>query len=258
MAEHRTDGFSSVVAALTGLLLSGAVLAALQQEEDILAKLVMANRILAMEGLVGPYGHVSARADGKTFWAADHRSPDSVERKHLKKVQIGLSEEAARGQHLYREIFIHSEIYRLLPAVGSVVHLHAPHSVALGTLSLPERLRPTTNPGANLGEFIPIYGVVGLVENRKTAEQVARALQGQNGVLLRGHGAVVVGKSVEQAVLRAIYLELEARAQLMSRAAGSPIFFSPQETARFSRTTAVEHAWQYYADKLGRRQSHPR
>ena len=234
--------------------MSGAAPSASLQEGDLGDRLVTANRILAMEGLVGPYGHVSARADGEGFWVADHRSPDSVERKHLRKVQIGLSEEDARGQHLYREIFIHSEIYRLLPAVGAVVHIHAPHSVALGTLSLPEGLRPTTNPGANLGEFIPIYDVVGLVENSKTAEQVARALQGQNGVLLRGHGAVVVGNSVEQAVLRAIYLELEARSQLMSRAAGGPLFFSPQETARFSRTTAVEHAWQYYADKLGRRQ----
>lgn len=249
MTARRASLLSGLVA---WLVVGGAAPSETLQEGDLSDRLVTANRILAMEGLVGPYGHISARADGESFWVADHRSPDSVERRHMKKVQVGLSEEAARGQHLYREIFIHSEIYRMLPAVGAVVHIHAPHSVALGTLSLPERLRPTTNPGANLGEFIPIYGAVGLIENIKSAEQVARALQGQNGVLLRGHGAVVVGESVEQAVLRAIYLELEARYQLMSRAAGSPTFFSAQESARFSGTTAVEHAWQYYVDKLSR------
>jgi HCOMODA/2-hydroxy-3-carboxy-muconic semialdehyde decarboxylase len=214
--------------------------------------LVLANRILAMEGLVGPYGHVSARSGADRFWIADHRSPDSVELSDLKAVSVGLDEAAARSQHWYREIFIHSEIYKELPEIGAVVHIHAPHSVALGTLAGSDRIRPTTNPGANLGQYIPIYGQTGLVESPENARKVASALQGQNGVLLRGHGAVIVGATLQQAVLRAIYLELEAHYQLMARAAGTPLFYTPEETARFSRTTAVEHAWEFYLEKLRR------
>jgi HCOMODA/2-hydroxy-3-carboxy-muconic semialdehyde decarboxylase len=223
-----------------------------QQADDPRETLVLANRILAMEGLVGPYGHVSARSGADRFWIADHRSPDSVELSHLKAVAVGLDEAAAKSQHWYREIFIHSEIYRLLPEIGAVVHVHAPHSVALGTLAGSDRIRPTTNPGANLGEYVPIYSQTGLVETPDNARKVASALQGQNGVLLRGHGAVIVGETLPQAVLRAIYLELEAQYQLMARAAGTPLFYSPEETARFRRTTAVEHAWEFYVQKLRR------
>lgn len=230
-----------------------------QAPADLRDTLVLANRILAMEGLVGPYGHVSVRSGGERFWIADHRSPDSVEREHLKEVDVGLDEAMAREQHWYREIFIHSEMYKALPGVGAVVHIHAPYSLALGTLSGSDRVRPTTNPGANLGEFIPIYARTGLIETPDNARALARALQGQNGVLLRGHGAVVVGGTLEQAVLRAIYLELEARYQLMARAAGTPIFYEPAETERFRRTSAVEHAWQYYVEKLERmREARPR
>lgn len=223
-----------------------------QESTDIRDTLVLANRILAMEGLVGPYGHVSARSGTGRFWIADHRSPDTVERGHLKEVEVGLDAATARSQRWYREIFIHSEIYKLLPAVGAVVHLHAPYSVALGTLSGTDRVRPTTNPGANLGEFIPIYEPTDLIETPANARQLAAALQGQNGILLRGHGAVVVGATLEQAVLRAIYLELEAQYQLLARAAGTPLFYNPDEAARFRRTTAVEHAWHYYVEKLQR------
>jgi HCOMODA/2-hydroxy-3-carboxy-muconic semialdehyde decarboxylase len=217
--------------------------------------LVLANRILAMEGLTGPFGHVSVRADAGSFWVADHRSPDSVERAHLKQVSIDLTEDQARVQHWYREIFIHSETYRLLPDVGAVVHTHAPNTVALGTLALTERLRPTTNLGANLGEDIPIYEPTGLVERPDAARVVARTLGARNAVLLRGHGAVIVGASVEEAVLRAIYLEQEARYQLVTRAAGTPRYYTAEEAAPFSRRTAIEHAWQYYLEKLKRTQA---
>ena len=118
----------------------------------------------------------------------------------------------ARSRGLYREVFIHTSIYRELPEVKAVVHTHAPNAVALGTLSVPDnKIFPTTNPGANLGNFIPIYPTVGLIGSPEKGLEVARALEGQNGVLLRGHGMVVVGSSLEQAVLRAIYLEFEAR-----------------------------------------------
>ena len=246
MSIARSFGLACTVTTLLGLTSS----AAAQPADERLDTLVLGNRILAMEGVVGPFGHVSVRGDADHFWIADHRSPDTVSRQHLRRVDVGLTETEAKSEHWYREIFIHSEIYRRLPDVGAVVHTHAPHSIALGTLSGADRVRPTTNPGANLGAFIPIYPQTGLIETPENAQKLAGTLQGQNGVLLRGHGAVVVGGTLEQAVLRAIYLELEARYQLMARAAGVPLFYGPEETARFSKTTAVEHAWDYYVEKV--------
>ena len=228
---------------------------ALAQEassEDPREKLVLANRILAMEGLVGPFGHVSLRVgDEARFRIADHRSPDQIVLDHITEVNVDIAVEEAQARGLYREVFIHASIYRELPNVKAVVHTHAPNAVALGTLSVPDnKIIPTTNPGANLGNFIPIYPTVGLIGSPEKGLEVARALDGQNGVLLRGHGTVVVGSSLEQAVLRAIYLELEARSQMSARAAGEPIPYQPDESNLFKRTVAIEHAWHYYFDKL--------
>ena len=246
MFTTRSLGLACALITLSGL----ASTAARQEAKAPLDTLVMANRILAMEGLVGPYGHVSVREDAGHFWIADHRSPDTVERQHLRQVDIGLDQAKAEAEHWYREIFIHSEMYRMYPNVGAVVHVHPAHSTALGTLSGSDRVVPTTNPGSNLGAFIPIYHQTGLIETPEQAQKVAGTLQGQNGVLLRGHGAVLVGGRLEQAVLRAIYLEVEARTQLMARAAGTPLFYSPEESARFSKTTAIAHAWDYYVQRV--------
>jgi ribulose-5-phosphate 4-epimerase/fuculose-1-phosphate aldolase len=111
---------------------------------------------------------------------------------------------------------------------------------------------PTTNPGSNLGNFVPIFPEVGLVQNPEKGQKVARALQGQNGVLLRGHGAVVVGGTIEQAVLRALYLEVESRVQLTSRPAGEPIVYRPEESDLFKETRAIEHPWEYLVEKVRR------
>ncbi len=219
---------------------------------DVREKLVVANNILAMEGLVGPFGHVSVRMDGRgTFRISDHRSPNEVTVDHIKEVRIDITPEAVEQQDLYREVFFHSSIYRELPEVNAVVHTHAPFAVALGTLQRSHnKVLPTTNPGANLGNFIPGLQSVGLIITPERGMELARTLQGQNGVLLRGHGTVVVGTTLEQAVLRAIYLEFEARTQIRSHSAGEPIPYTASESDLFKRTVAVEHAWHYYVDKF--------
>ena len=219
---------------------------------DVREKLVVANKILAMEGLVGPFGHVSVRMEGEgRFRISDHRSPNEVTVDGIKEVEIEITPEAVADQDLYREVFIHSSIYRELPEVKAIVHTHAPYAVALGTLQRSNnKVLPTTNPGANLGNFIPVFQPVGLISTPEKGIELARTLQGQNGVLLRGHGTVVVGTTLEQAVLRAIYLEFEARTQIRSRSAGEPIPYNSSESDLFKRTVAVEHAWHYYVDKF--------
>ena len=218
-------------------------------------RLVLATRILVAEGLVGPFGHASMRSDREgTFLIASRVPADQVKPQDIVEVEVGVTPESARKRNLYLEIFIHSCIYQEQSGVQAIMHTHSPYAVALGTMaSSDSRIFPTTNPGANLGSFIPIFHEVGLVESPEKGFRIARALQGQNGVLLRGHGAVVVGPSLEQAVLRAIYLEFEARAQIISRNAGKPIFFTSTESKFFGgshpNSRATEHAWRYYAEK---------
>jgi ribulose-5-phosphate 4-epimerase/fuculose-1-phosphate aldolase len=217
--------------------------------------LVLANRILAMEGLIGPFGHVSARLGPTRFLIArdeDHAGAQA-EAADLVELDTSLTTDDVRRQGLYSEVFIHSAAYKAHPEVNAVVHTHSPYAIALGTLAVPDgRVLPTTNPGANLGNFIPVFSGVGLIQTPEQGQAVTGVLQAQNGVLLRGHGAVVIGATIEQAVLRAIYLEFEARTQLVSRAAGGPRFYQTFESDLFKATGAIDHPWHYYLEKLRR------
>ena len=223
-------------------------------DQAAVSKLVLSNKILAMEGLVGPFGHVSVRSTRPgRFLIAKHESADRVTAADIIEVEEQVTPALARERDLYLEVFIHSTIYAQYPDIKAVVHTHAPSATALGTLRTPNnRILPTTNPGANLGNFIPIFPEVGLVRDPDKGRRIAASLQGQNGVLLRGHGAVVVGNSLEQAVLRAIYLEFEARAQMLSRGAGEPLPYTSEESDLFKETRAIDHAWHYFEEKAGR------
>lgn len=243
---------SSFLAAVFGIRTGAAVNeAAIDSRET----LVLANRILAMEGLIGPFGHVSTRVGPTKFLIAkdDEHGGAWVEAADFVELDTALTTNDVRKQGLYSEVFIHSGAYNEHSEVKAVVHTHSPYVIALGTLILPDgKVLPTTNPGSNLGNFIPMFSVIGLIQTPEQGQRVAQALQGQNGVLLRGHGAVVVGASIEQAVLRAIYLELEARTQLLSRAAGSPGFYQSAESDLFKATGAIDHPWHYFVEKVRR------
>lgn len=214
----------------------------------------MAHKILAMEGLIGPFGHVSVRSTDKAkFFIARHESAIQISLEDVVEVDNNITPQLAKERDLYLEVFIHSSIYTRHPDINAVVHTHSPQAVALGTLRVPgNQIFPTTNPGANLGNFISIFPEVGLVRDPEKGFRIADALRAQNGILLRGHGAVVVGHSLEQAVLRAIYLEFEARTQMESRKAGEPVFYTTEESDLFKDTRAIEHAWHYYEEKARR------
>jgi ribulose-5-phosphate 4-epimerase/fuculose-1-phosphate aldolase len=57
----------------------------------------------------------------------------------------------------------------------------------------------------------------------------------RNGILLRGHGVVVVGRSVEEATVNAIYLERAAKIQILARLIGSPVPLDEEYCKRFSK-----------------------
>jgi ribulose-5-phosphate 4-epimerase/fuculose-1-phosphate aldolase len=239
----------------------GALQAQAPRRAESVEKLVLSNQILAMEGLVGPFGHVSVRSGPGKFLIAKHESADQVTAADVIEVDNRITPAEVQKQNLYLEIFIHSAIYARYPEIGAVVHTHAPHAVALGTLRVADnRIEPTTSPGANLGNFIPIFAETGLVRDGEKGLRIAEALQGQNGVLLRGHGTVTVGRTLEQAVLRSLYLEFESRSQMLTRAAGEPRFYTPAESDPFKETRSVDHAWHYYAERAKRRtpQAEPR
>ena len=94
-----------------------------------------------------------------------------------------------------------------------------------------------------------------LVRSLEQGRDLAAALGNNTCALLRGHGAVVVGASIERAVLTAIYLQVNAKVLLQALQLGPPEALSAEEIARSSETQfsplALDRSWEYFCQRAG-------
>jgi ribulose-5-phosphate 4-epimerase/fuculose-1-phosphate aldolase len=93
------------------------------------------------------------------------------------------------------------------------------------------------------------------VRTIEQGQSLAAVLGANTCLLMRGHGAVVVGASVERAVLTAIYLQVNASVLLDARGLGEPQRLSDEEIARSTQTQfsplGLDRAWEYYCRRAG-------
>jgi HCOMODA/2-hydroxy-3-carboxy-muconic semialdehyde decarboxylase len=227
-----------------------------------LKRLVAANRILANEGVVDAFGHVSVRdpRNAERFWLSRSRSPALVELDDLMEFSLDGAALDARGRTPYGERMIHAAIYAARDDVQSVVHNHA-YDVLPFTIT-DEPLRPIVHTASVIGAEIPVWDIRTkfgatdmLVRSIEQGRDLAAALADNTCALLRGHGAVVVGASIERAVLTAIYLQVNAKVLLQALQLGPPEALSAEEIARSSETQfsplALDRSWEYFCQRAG-------
>src|SRR5690348_1014493 len=125
----------------------------------VVEELVTANRILANEGIVDSFGHVSARHpdNPKHYLLSRARAPERIERADI--VEYTLEGEAIdkNAAAPYTERFIHGAIYEARPDVHAVVHNHSPSVIPFGVSSVP--LRPVYHMAAFIGESLPVFDI---------------------------------------------------------------------------------------------------
>src|SRR5437870_11176902 len=181
--------------------------------------LVTANHILANEGVLDAYGHVSVRDEKNPSHYLMSRSmpPLFVQAGDIVEYDAD-SKPINDTRPLFNERFIHGEIYRLRPDVKAVVHFHAPDVVAFSVGNIP--LRPMVHMAGFIVPNIPIFdirksaGITDmLVRNNELGHSLAEAVGDKPLALLRGHGAVVVAPSVKLVTGRAYYTMVNAKAQ---------------------------------------------
>ena len=100
----------------------------------ILEELVTANRILANEGIVDSFGHVSARHpdNPQHYLLSRARAPERIERDDIVEYTFDGTAIDERGRAPYLERFIHGAIYEARPDVHAVVHNHSPSTIPFG------------------------------------------------------------------------------------------------------------------------------
>ena len=206
-----------------------------QTRESLVEDVVTANHILAAQDIVDAFGHVSVRTGPGTGRYLISRSvaPEQVTAADILELDLDSKPPAGERRTSYRERFIHGEIYRVRSDVMSIVHCHAAALIPFGITRIP--LRPVYHNSSFVGEGVPVFEIreAGgdtnmLVETPELGRALAKALGNKPAVLMRGHGAVIVGKSIIEAVARSVYLEVNARVQAQAMAMDARISYLNQ------------------------------
>jgi HCOMODA/2-hydroxy-3-carboxy-muconic semialdehyde decarboxylase len=228
----------------------------------VVEELVTANRILANEGVVDSFGHVSARHpdNPKRYLLSRARAPERIEAADIVEYELDGTPIDERGRTPYLERYIHGAIYEQRPDVHAVVHNHSPSVIPFGVTG--KTLKPLLHMCASIGHEVPIWDshdkfgdTTLLVTDMDMGRDLARALGPRPTTLMRGHGATVVGRSVRHVVFISVYLEVGAKLQMQSMAMGEIKFLTAGEvdkiTARVNEYT-LNRAWENWARRAGR------
>jgi len=231
--------------------------------KTLIEELVTANRILATEGIVDSFGHVSVRhPDNKNRYLLSRaRAPERIEPSDIMEFTLeGDPIDKAKKFSPYTERFIHGAIYEMRPDVQSVVHNHSPSTIPFGITG--KKLKPLLHMCASIGHDVPLwdshdkFGDTSLlVDSMAMGRDLAKRLGKGRTALMRGHGAVVAGGSIRHAVFVSNYLELNAKLQMQSMAMGKIKFLYKGEVdAVIARTGpyTLNRAWENWARRAGR------
>jgi ribulose-5-phosphate 4-epimerase/fuculose-1-phosphate aldolase len=208
-------------------------------EPQLIEDLVAANRILADQGVLDGWGHVSVRhpRNPNRYLLSRSRAPELIIAEDIMEFDLDSNPVDARSRPLYTERFIHGEIYKARPDVVAIVHTHAPALIPFGISKVP--LKPVYHRSAFIAAGVPVFEIrerAGmtdmLIRDQALGRALADALGNHPAALMRGHGAVVVGPSLQRVVGRSVFLPLNATLQMQAAALGGPVTYLDPEEAR--------------------------
>ena len=218
---------------------------------EITQQLVDAIRMLERAGIVDHSGHGSVRRDRLSFYvnsAASARGALTTADIVAVDLEGALVEGTERPPLEYH---IHAEIYRARPDVQAVLHTHPRWSTFLTMAGVPYQV--VYAQGALLAD-VPLLDSPLSVNTRPMGERVAATLGGKPAVLLKSHGAVVVGSTIVECFARAAYLEENAYRQYMAMQIGTPYVFNDAEQKAFQERLGspalLQKTWDHYRSKL--------
>ncbi|MBX6329587.1 MAG: class II aldolase/adducin family protein [Pseudolabrys sp.] len=224
-------------------------------------RLARANRLIANEGVLDAFGHVSMRhpTDPTRYLLSRSRGPELVQADDILEFDLDSQPVKPPTARLYSERVIHGEIYKARPDVNAICHHHA-LSILPFCISGME-LKPVDHLGATMGETVPFwdsrdeFGETNLLVT-KPAEgaSLARALGSHWTVLMRRHGATVAGRTLEEVAFRAIYTVRNAALQIQAHLLGMVAPLTKEETRLAGDHNLapgpVMRAWEYWNARL--------
>jgi len=193
--------------------------------DELLKDLAAASRILVAQGVVDGFGHVSLRhpTAPNRFLMSRSLAPALVTPDDILEYDLEGQAINANGRGSFLERFIHSEIYKARPDINSVVHSHSPSVIPFGLVRI--KMQAMFHNAAFLAEGVPVFDISEkfgatdmLVGNGAKGEALAQTMGPKDVVLMRAHGSVACAASLQMAVFRAVYTEVNARVQHWTQA----------------------------------------
>ncbi len=216
--------------------------------EELKILLCEAGRILTYKWLNESFGHVTARIPGEQrFLMTTRGALGFVEPSEIELVDFDgrkLTKNSREGAP--NEVFLHAEVYKTRPEVMAIARTQSKWCEVFGIAG--ESVKPVHDFGAILMGEVKVFDQPVLGDVKQIGLDMVKQLQDMNAIILRGNGSVVLGRSVQEAVVRAVFLDESAFLQLHARLLpGQTKFFDEQEVRKLgedlSRPDRIKRAW---------------
>jgi ribulose-5-phosphate 4-epimerase/fuculose-1-phosphate aldolase len=189
--------------------------------------LASASRILVDQGVFDAAGHVSMRhpSNPDRYLMSRSLAPQLVAAGDIMEFTLESEPMGGDARRPFIERFIHGAIYRARPDVNAVAHGHSASVVPFGLVGVP--MLATYHNAAFIAAGVPVFDIRAqfgktdiVIDTADKGAAMARSLGDKSVVLLRAHGFVAVAPSLQAAVFRAIFTEVNARVQLQAMSLG--------------------------------------
>ena len=230
----------------------------LAEARELLAR---ANRMIANEGVLDAFGHVTMRHpdDPSRYLMSRSRAPELVQPQDIHEFTLDSQIVKPIKERLYGERVIHGEIYKARREVNAVCHHHAPSILPFCISGM--KLESVYHLGATIGAAAPFwdarddFGNTNLIVAKpEEGASLAPALGKNWIVLMRRHGATVAGRTLEELAFRTIYIARNAALQIQAHGLGHVSPLNEEETKLAGdynlQPGPVARAWEYWSVRL--------
>jgi ribulose-5-phosphate 4-epimerase/fuculose-1-phosphate aldolase len=192
----------------------------------------------------GVAGHITARdpIEPNTFWV----NPFAVPFAHVsvsKLIRVNDTGQVVEGDYAVNEaaFCIHSRVHEARPDVVAAAHSHSTYGRALSALG--ELLEPITQDVCAFYDDHALFDdYTGVVTDLEEGKRIAKALGENKAVILRNHGLLTAGTTVDSAVWWFITMERSCQVQLLAKAAGKVVHIDLDQAKKTHEVVGSELA----------------
>jgi L-ribulose-5-phosphate 4-epimerase len=208
----------------------------MSEVDELKDKLATAIRILRWE-LADMWGHVSCRTPrGDSFLILPLRPPLDHGIPEDEVLEFGMDGKLISGQRdPPEEIFFYTCMYQARKDAGAVIHCHPP--VAVSLVATGKKIVPIHQHSIKFGKGIPtspwLYGTW-----QEDGEKAAKMIGNNCALMIKGHGANVTGRTIQEACLNTVHLERTAKMITWAESVGKVTPFPPAVVKRYEQVEA--------------------